>query len=68
MLRTGLSILLLLMISGCATFSDEPSEQAEQINVEQSRNEQLKQEAAALREAVQQQQSELERIQSGSSN
>jgi len=66
MLRTGLSILLLLMMSGCAGIIGDKPEPADQTNFEQSRNAQLKTEAAALREAVQQQQAELDQLQSGS--
>jgi len=67
MLKTGLSILLLVAMSGCATIIGEPPEQTDQSGIEQSRNAQLKTEAAALREAVQQKQEELNRLQSGAS-
>jgi len=67
MLRTGLSILVLLLMSGCATFiGDEPG-QAEQTGLAQSQNEELRTEATALREAVRQQQDELDRLKAESS-
>ena len=67
MLKTGLSILVLVVMSGCATIIGDKPEQTDQISIEQSRNAQLKTEAAALREAVQQKQDELNRLQSGTS-
>jgi len=54
------------MMSGCASIIGDKPEPADQTNFEQSRNAQLKTEAAALREAVQQQQAELDQLQSGS--
>jgi hypothetical protein len=67
MLRTGLFTLVLLLMSGCATFiGDEPG-QAEQTGIDQSQNDQLRTEAAALRQAVQQQQDELDRLKADSS-
>jgi len=67
MLKTGLSILVLLLMSGCATFiGDEPG-QAEQTSLDQSQNEQLRTEATALRQAVSEQQGELDRLKAGPS-
>jgi len=68
MLRAGLFTLVLLLMSGCATFiGDEPG-QAEQTNIDQSQNNQLRTEAEALRQAVQQRQAELNRLKSESSD
>jgi len=68
MLRTGLFTLMLLLVSGCSTFiGDEPGP-AEQSGMDQPQHEQLKTEAAALRQAVQQRQAELDRLKSESSD
>jgi len=67
MLRTGLAILVLLLMSGCATFiGDEPG-YSEQTNLDQSQNEQLRTEASALRQAVSDRQNELDRLKAESS-
>ncbi len=68
MLKTGLFTLVLLLMSGCASFiGDEPG-QTEQTGIDQSQNDQLRTEAAALRQAVQQQQEELDQLKSESSD
>jgi len=68
MMRAGLFTLVLLLMSGCATFiGDEPG-QAEQTGIDQSQNNQLRTEAEALRQAVREQQEELERLKAESSD
>jgi len=67
MVKTGLSILVLIAMSGCATIIGDKPEQTDQASIEQSRNAQLKTEAAALREAVQQKRDELNQLQPGTS-
>ncbi len=66
MLKTGLSILAVIALSGCASIIGEEPQEADQSSIEQSRNAELKTEAAALREAVQQKRNELHQLQSGS--
>jgi len=62
MLRTGLSVLVLLLMSGCASIiGDEPGT-VEETSATQTQNEQLRTEAAALRQAVSQRQEELDRL------
>jgi len=62
MLRTGLSVLVLLLMSGCATFiGDEPGTMDE-TSATLTQNEQLRTEAAALRQAVSHRQNELDRL------
>ncbi len=68
-LKTGAAALLLLTMSGCTSFIGEEPGQMDSVQsddtVEQSRNAQLKTEAAALREALRQQREELERLNAG---
>ncbi len=69
MLKIGLAMVMLLLTSGCATiFGDVPEQPQVQdtSSFEQSRNERLKMKASALREAVRQQQDELQRLETGS--
>jgi len=54
------------MMSGCAAIIGDAPEQTDQASIEQSRNAQLKTEAAALKEAVKLQQDKLDQLQSGS--
>jgi len=67
MLKTGLSILVLLLVSGCATFFGDEQGPAGEANLEQTQNKQLKVEASALRDAVRQRQDELDQLNAGSS-
>jgi len=64
MLKTGIAIAVLLLVSGCSTLmGPPPDEAAQQTSMEQTENARLKAEAAALREALKQKKAELEAMQ-----
>lgn len=67
MMKAGLTITILLFVAGCASATaDAPRQLQQSDSLEQSRNEQLKIEARALREAVRQQRNELQSLSTSS--
>ncbi|MFQ5519463.1 MAG: hypothetical protein ACE5E3_05635 [Mariprofundus sp.] len=66
MLKIGLSMAVILMVSGCASVIGDEPELVQDTTYEESRNEQLRMEAAALREAIKDQKNELDRLKAGS--
>jgi len=66
MLKTGLAIAVLLLVSGCSTLMGPPAEPAQPSSVEQAENARLKAEAAALRQALKEKKAELEALKAAS--
>jgi len=58
-MRSGLMLALLLPVAGCSTFIAESPEEIQAYNLAQTKNAELKVEARALKEAIQQQKQTL---------
>jgi len=66
MLKTGLTIAVLLLVSGCSTLMGPPAEPVQQNSMEQAENARLQAESAALRQALKEKKAELEALKAAS--